>query len=172
MDKPGERRLGEHADVGRCAAPAFCAAVDDHGHALTFDGTTWTSPVAIDAGHALDAVRCTTSTFCAAVDDHGHALTFDGTTWTSPDSIDFTDVLEAVSCPTADFCPAVDAVGDALTFPPPVAITTTMLPAGRAHDPYSDSLAASGRQSSLQMVGQVAPGAADQPVDRGDLRDT
>ena len=135
-------------------------AVDNHGNALTYNGTTWTSPAAIDTGHALDSVRCTTATFCMAVDDQGDALTFDGTMWASPDSIDGSNVLEAVSCPTAYFCVAVDGVGDALTLPPPLAITTTSLPAGTAHHAYSDTVAASGGNPPYKWLARLPKGLA------------
>jgi hypothetical protein len=143
-----------------CHTTAFCAAVDNHGNALTFDGTTWTSPAAIDVGNALDSVRCPTTTFCVAVDNAGNALTFDGTTWTSPDNIDLTHALKAVSCPTTYFCVAVDGAGDALTFPPPLAITTTSLPAGTVHHAYSVTLAGTGGNAPYKWLARLPQGLA------------
>jgi hypothetical protein len=36
-----------------CPTTRFCAAVDDAGNALTYNGTSWSSPSAIDAAHPL-----------------------------------------------------------------------------------------------------------------------
>ena len=48
-------------------AGGLCVAVDDHGDALTYDGTVWSEPTTIDATHALVALSCPTVNFCVAV---------------------------------------------------------------------------------------------------------
>jgi len=155
---PASIDSGSTLESVSCATATLCVAVDDHGNALTFDGTGWTSPASVDAGHALDSVSCATATLCVAVDDHGNALTFDGTGWSGPTSIDSTNTLEAVSCPTANFCAAVDSVGNALTFPPPIAITTTSLPAGTYHHSYSATLTASGGNPPYKWLAKLPRG--------------
>ena len=141
-----------------CATPTLCAAVDDNGNAVTYDGTSWSSPTNIDGAHALDSVSCAPSGVCVAVDNSGNALIYDGISWSGPSSIDSTNILESVSCPTANFCAAVDAVGNALTFPPPVAITTTSLPAGTHRIFYSATLAASGGNPPYKWLAKLPRG--------------
>jgi hypothetical protein len=121
-----------------------CVAVDNAGNALTYDGTSWSSPADIDPGNTPESVSCASTSLCVAVDDAGNALTYDGASWSSPASIDPTHAVAAVSCPTAAFCVAVDDVGHALTFPPPVEITTTSLPPATHDRRYSVALEASG----------------------------
>ena len=52
-----------------CSSSTFCAAVDDEGQAIMYDGTTWSTPTVIDmaARHALVALSCAPSDFCVAV---------------------------------------------------------------------------------------------------------
>ena len=48
------------AEVGHtsvsCPTAAFCAAVDNDGYVITYDGTTWSSPINIDTGNDLTSV--------------------------------------------------------------------------------------------------------------------
>lgn len=94
-----------------CAGASFCAAVDNAGNALTFNGSTWTAPTKVDTSSGLFAVSCTSSTFCIAVDDSGNAFDYDGSKgWIGPTSIDPKyQNLTAVSCVPSNFCVAVDA---------------------------------------------------------------
>jgi hypothetical protein len=112
----------------------MCVAVTVAGHALTFDGKSWSSPDALEPAKnvdldrflsvpALAAVSCGSTTFCTAVDPGGNVWTFDGTTWSAPASVDplsasggDADGLTAISCPTAQHCVAVDGQGDAITY--------------------------------------------------------
>ncbi len=90
-----------------CASSSFCAAVDNDGDALTWDGTSWSSE-AIDPEQALDAVSCTAANFCIAVDNDGNAFSWDGTTWSSAVDIDPGNDITALSCSSVDFCIAVE----------------------------------------------------------------
>jgi hypothetical protein len=117
-----------------CVAPTMCVAVTVAGHALTFDGKTWSNPVALESAQSVDldrflsvpalaAVSCGSTSFCAAVDPGGNVWTFDGTAWSAPDPVDplgasggDADGLTAISCPTALHCVAVDGRGDAITY--------------------------------------------------------
>ena len=106
-----------------CPTVSFCAAVDKSGNVLTYDGSSWSKPVSIDANPVsidsggLFSVSCPTASFCAAVDYAGAVLTYDGSSWSSPDPIDPNGGnLNFVSCPTASFCAAVDGNGYVLTY--------------------------------------------------------
>jgi hypothetical protein len=62
-----------------CPTAAFCAAVDDLGEALTFDGSRWSPPAEIDSSPAggsggLTSISCPTAKFCQAVDAAGSAV--------------------------------------------------------------------------------------------------
>lgn len=111
-----------------CASSSFCATVDGWGKALTYDGTSWSTPIALephnstDGSGVLTSVSCPSASFCVAVDNAGNAIHYTGGgSWSTPTNIDGTDVrgvsyLAAVSCPSASFCVAVDWGGRALTY--------------------------------------------------------
>jgi hypothetical protein len=96
-----------------CPSATFCAAVDENGNALTYNGTSWSAPTD-NSGGFLDSVSCPSATFCVAVDENGNALTYNGTSWSAPNHID--DGNASVSCPSASFCVTVSNNGDALTY--------------------------------------------------------
>ncbi len=85
-------------------------------NALTFDGTSWSSPTTIDSGHTLESVSCATPTLCVAVDDNGNALTYDGTSWSSPASVDGGHAWTRCRVRLRRLCVAVDDSGNALTY--------------------------------------------------------
>ncbi len=107
---------GSSLESVSCPTASFCVAVDDAGNALTYDGSSWSSPEAIDASSSLSSVSCPTASFCAAVDQVGRALTYNGSSWSPPNSIDTGNTPTSVSCPTASFCVAVDWKGNAFTY--------------------------------------------------------
>jgi RHS repeat-associated protein len=96
-----------------CPTTSFCAAVDQSGNAVMYNGTSWTAS-AVDSNQ-LKAVSCPTTSFCVAVDGSGYALTYNGS-WGSPSLIDSGKALGSVSCPTTSFCVAVDNSGNELTW--------------------------------------------------------
>jgi hypothetical protein len=49
-----------------CSSPSFCAAVDYGPNVVTFNGTSWSKPSAIDPGTYLQAVSCASASFCVA----------------------------------------------------------------------------------------------------------
>jgi hypothetical protein len=105
-------------DSVSCASSSFCAMVDDEGDEVTYNGSTFSSPLTIDSGEEGEyeqSVSCSSTTFCAAVNYEGEETTFDGSSWSEPTTIDDTSLL-AVSCSSSDFCVAVDDNGDALTY--------------------------------------------------------
>ncbi|MGA2530491.1 MAG: Ig-like domain-containing protein [Acidimicrobiales bacterium] len=100
-----------------CPTATFCAAVDGSGNVLTYDGSSWSSPVSVDSG--LTGVSCPTATFCVAVGYLGDVFTYNGGSWSSPVNIDPSTggaIGMSVSCPTANFCAVVDSNGDVITY--------------------------------------------------------
>ncbi len=98
-----------------CVSSVFCAAVDHGGNALTYDGTSWSTPVNL-ANRAMVSVSCATASFCVAVDQGGDAFTYNGERWSSGGGVS-EGPLDAVSCtatPTT-FCVAVDGEGNVYT---------------------------------------------------------
>ena len=98
-----------HVTSVSCPTPSFCAAVDEAGYALTWDGSTWSSPAAIDVANAvsgrnLDSVSCPTASFCMAMDQVGTVFTWNGEGWSSAQQAG--GGLSLVSCPTSSFCMA------------------------------------------------------------------
>ena len=99
-----------------CPSASFCAAVDNSGYVVTYNGTSWSAPTSIDPnGFGLSSVSCPSASFCAAVDSAGNALTYNGTSWSAPTSID-PNGLTSVSCFSASFCAAVDYSGNVVTY--------------------------------------------------------
>ncbi len=107
---------GGRPDSVSCASASFCVAVDQAGRALTFNGSSWTAPAAIDS-KVLWSVSCPSASFCAAVDLSGRALMFNGSSWTAPAAIE-TSVLSSVSCPSASFCVALGTIRQEQQPPP------------------------------------------------------
>jgi hypothetical protein len=107
-----------HMHSVSCVSTTFCAAVDQEGNALIYNGTSWTLPATIDNPSVvaqLDSVSCVSSSYCVAVDQRGGALTYNGTVWTRL-AIDGTTELPSVSCASTTFCAAVDTAGKAFVF--------------------------------------------------------
>jgi hypothetical protein len=96
-----------------CASASMCVAVDTAGYLTRWDGSAWSSPVAVDDA-LLESVSCPAVTWCLAVDGTGRALVISGTTATAPVSIDPGHDLTAVSCPAVRSCVAVDDAGAVL----------------------------------------------------------
>jgi hypothetical protein len=99
-----------------CPSANFCVVVGFFGNAVTYNGTSWSSPSDIDGNNFLISVSCPSASFCAGVDDDGDTLTYNGTLWSSPSHIDGFYGLTSVSCPSASFCAAVDGAGNAFTY--------------------------------------------------------
>ena len=98
-----------------CASSSFCNATDNHGQALTYNGT-W-MPTMITGNDNVPGVSCPTTSFCAAVDSEGNAILSNGSTWSAATLIDSGNgSFASVSCSGASFCAAVDVSGNALTF--------------------------------------------------------
>ena len=92
-----------------CVSPNFCAAVDEDGDALTFNGSAWSAATEVSE-LPFYSVSCPTDTFCVAVGAEGQDATWNGSNWNQQNAIDSFN-LYSVSCTAADFCIAVDSDG-------------------------------------------------------------
>jgi len=108
---------GNEPESVSCPSADFCVAVDDAGNAITFNGSSWSSPsnFAVEDYDHLLSVSCPSASFCIAVDDSGDALTYNGSSWSSPTGI-VADYTESVSCPSTTFCVVVTGSGHAYTY--------------------------------------------------------
>ena len=99
-----------------CPSRTFCAAVGqptngsgNTGYAAIYDGSSWTSPVVVDASGALTSVSCVSPSFCMATDLNGGFTTFNGSSWASPTPLPGPGFAVSVSCRSTRFCVAVGA---------------------------------------------------------------
>lgn len=114
---------GSFNDVS-CVSTTFCVAIAA-GNAVTYDGHSWSSAIAMgprDDGYHLS---CASRTFCAAVGANGVAgrpgviATFDGRRWTRvalASSAAANDRFLSVSCASARWCVAANLDGQIVTF--------------------------------------------------------
>jgi hypothetical protein len=111
---PADPSHGAPSSVS-CPSPDFCAAVDQFGDALTFDGSTnvWATPVKLYPNGAFSSISCPTASFCVAVGAAGKADTLTGSTWGPLTQLGTSDDFIAVSCTSSTSCLAVDAAGSA-----------------------------------------------------------
>jgi hypothetical protein len=99
-----------------CASSQFCAAGDNGGNALTYNGSSWSAPNQITEGGSL-YLSCPSSTFCVAVGSGGGANIWNGSSWNGPSPVGSDEYnLESVSCTSSQFCVAVDDNGGADTW--------------------------------------------------------
>jgi RHS repeat-associated protein len=98
-----------------CPTTTFCAAGDNAGDVLTYNGTSWTTHH-IDGTNTIEGISCPTTTFCVAVDSDGNASVYTGTTWPTPSSIDGTTGMWSVSCTSSSFCAAIDNSGNVIVY--------------------------------------------------------
>lgn len=90
-----------------CPSATFCMALDDDGGSYTYNGTTWSSKMAVGAdARYLD---CFSSTVCLASEQSGRAANWNGTSWTLQEGVPGT--VGAVSCADATHCFAFSAAG-------------------------------------------------------------
>ena len=96
-----------------CTGPDHCIAVDTGGGAYTYDGSSWSTAVPVDVGHAFTAVSCASPSFCAAADDGGNGAILAGGTWTVAA---MGTTAGALACPVDGFCLAVNESGGAVAY--------------------------------------------------------
>ena len=100
-----------------CPSASSCVAVDNAKNSVTFEGSSWGTPLDIE-GDFLKSVSCPSASFCTAVDIY-RAITYSGSSWHPPDGIDTGltgGQLHSVSCSSESFCAAVDSGGKAVTY--------------------------------------------------------
>lgn len=90
-----------------CVSTRFCAAGDGRGDALTYDGTSWSSPTLVTTA-GLAQLSCAATKFCGAVDGNGDAFFYDGTSWSHPHPIAGASQPLWISCPLVGSCMAMD----------------------------------------------------------------
>ena len=102
-----------------CPTATLCVAGDNNGDVITYNGSTWSAPVALfpPADLGIEAISCTPSLFCMAVSYIGGFATSTngGGIWTGPKlpPSGVGNGLWGVSCPTATWCMAeTDDFGD------------------------------------------------------------
>lgn len=102
-----------------CPTSSFCAAVGSPisgsgtpGYAATWDGSSWTTPTAVDSGPngALQSTSCVSPSFCMATDLNGGYTVYSGSSWSAPQVLDSNGVAFSVSCTSPSFCAAVGSV--------------------------------------------------------------
>jgi hypothetical protein len=96
-----------------CTGPDHCVAVDTGGGAYTYDGSSWSTAVPVDVGHAFTAVSCASPWFCAAADDGGNGAILAGGTWKVAA---MGTTAGALACPADGFCLAANGSGGALAY--------------------------------------------------------
>jgi hypothetical protein len=58
-----------------CASRTFCVAIDDAGYAVSFDGTSWSSPISIGPGlDNRDMIACSAPRFCVVTSNEGRVI--------------------------------------------------------------------------------------------------
>jgi hypothetical protein len=101
-----------------CTTAASCLAVTGTGHALRWNGTSWSdaSPTGLPTESSLTGVSCASATFCVATVNEFTAsgpvsalLRWSGSGWSAMPNPSgaVPNYLRAVSCPTATFCVAI-----------------------------------------------------------------
>jgi hypothetical protein len=96
-----------------CTGPYNCVAVDTGGGAYTYDGSSWSTAVPVDVGHAFTAVSCASLSFCAATDDGGNGAILAGGNWKVAAMGTTAGVL---ACPVDGFCLAANGSGGAIAY--------------------------------------------------------
>jgi hypothetical protein len=100
-----------------CASTAFCAAVDGHSNATTFNGSSWTKPAHLGTGNPLSAVSCAPSaSSCVTVSALDNAFSYRHGSWSGALAIGGHGGLAVATCLTRTFCIALDGNGRELTF--------------------------------------------------------
>lgn len=125
-------QLQGHPDTLSCPSAAYCLAVDDAGNAMSWDGSSWSTPSSLipaadraEGFPALVKASCGSDTFCVAVVDSGvepgtsdrpaYAEVYSDGVWQDWTLIS-QQAVTAVSCATSTMCVAVTRDGSALTF--------------------------------------------------------
>jgi hypothetical protein len=93
-------------------------AVDLTGHAIVWDGSTWSPTQAMpDSATLTFSVSCATASRCLVARSDGSVSVWQSGTWTPPQPVlsDGTVASADISCATTTFCAVVDTSGSAAT---------------------------------------------------------
>lgn len=93
---------GNTIDDLSCATDSFCAAVDDVGHASTYNGTSWKQSALKTTylGGPLERVSCTSTSFCLALDSFSDYSLWNGSGWSNLRALDGTLITKNTPYPT------------------------------------------------------------------------
>ena len=110
---PADPWRGAPADVS-CPSSTGCMAVDSSGHALTYNGTTWSAPRAILPSSynswSFVAVSCPTTTFCLATTGNTRTLAiYRSGTWTTTSA---SQAWGPLDCASATRCLLTTSTGN------------------------------------------------------------
>lgn len=96
-----------------CPTTSYCLALTGGAglemESLTWNGSSWSSPVPLDLNF-VPSVSCPTATLCVAVDEAGNAVYYRGGAWSAPVPVAGSSSLWDVSCPSATFCAATEDI--------------------------------------------------------------
>jgi len=94
-----------------CSSATFCMALTRYGKASRWNGTKWSTPIAINGtgptGSSGISVSCTGKTFCMETDLYDQTNVWNGTAWSGPSASISTLPIPQVSCSSPKFCVAV-----------------------------------------------------------------
>lgn len=103
-----------------CSSPKFCVVTTDTGHALIFDGRSWSESGQLAA--MLMSISCPTAGYCVAVEypdgsglDSG-LIKLQGGRWSHPYLYPGTQSLNSVSCSSNTYCVGADGNGGVSVF--------------------------------------------------------
>jgi hypothetical protein len=94
-------------------------AVDLTGHALVFNGSTWSAAATLPGAVALTySVSCPTTSFCVVARSDGRVSTWQSGTWGQPTTVmtDGTLSTADISCASTTFCALVNSAGSVATY--------------------------------------------------------
>jgi hypothetical protein len=93
-------------------------AVDLTGHAIVWDGSTWSAAQAMPDSDTLTfSVSCATASRCLVARSDGSVSVWQSGTWSVPQPVlsDGTVASAEVGCASVSFCAVVDTAGSVAT---------------------------------------------------------
>lgn len=99
-----------------CVSRTYCL-IADGPNVYRYNGSAWSTPRTVDAGHDLAAISCPTRAWCMAVDRSGRSIVYSSGAWHRPKQFGASaDHPAGVDCARAAHCVAVDGLGRASTY--------------------------------------------------------
>lgn len=100
-----EQNTGSVAGPVSCTSTTWCVVVGTSY--VTFDGTSWSTPLSDPDPIGVSGLSCVTDEFCVAVDATGSALAYNGTSWTAPVVAADGSQLTSLDCVSLGYCVAL-----------------------------------------------------------------